>query len=213
MPKRNGFTPIIVLVVILLVVGGIWLGISKVRQNQNINPVSSPVPTVDTSNWKTYTNENYNFLFKYPNDWKKSANDSDSLLLITKDLSRLDIICDDSNDCMPLARISLSVKNITQDYKDTSPCSFFGECQFAEKQETSINGEAKIQMEYLRKDSVYPIFTYVTLRNKYVIEVKSYLPSTKNCVGCPELEDPVAIQDVGREIVNILSTFKSTNEK
>ena len=31
---------------------------------------ASPVQPVDTSSWKTYTNKQYNFSFKYPTDWK-----------------------------------------------------------------------------------------------------------------------------------------------
>ncbi len=64
--KNRGFAPIILLFIILLVAGGIWLGISKVKQSQD--SVYSPSPTVDTTNWNLYINKE--FTFKYPSDWR-----------------------------------------------------------------------------------------------------------------------------------------------
>lgn len=77
---RKGFAPIIALLVILLVVGGVYLGLMKVWQNQIANPVYSPSPSPDLSHvvnispttapgimdWKTYVNSKYKYSFKYP---------------------------------------------------------------------------------------------------------------------------------------------------
>lgn len=71
MRENKGFTPIIALVVILLVIGGIYLGLMRVKQNQTANPVYSPSPTVDTSNWKTYKNVELGFSISYPDDWDR----------------------------------------------------------------------------------------------------------------------------------------------
>lgn len=68
MPKKSGFVPIIVLIVVVFVVGGIWLGLMRVRQNQSVNPVYSPSPIQsdgDTSAWVTYSNK-LGFSVKYP---------------------------------------------------------------------------------------------------------------------------------------------------
>jgi len=73
--RQKGFTPIIILfVVILLGVAG-YIGyikgyFKKIPSETTLTPSPVPISTPDTLNWKTYTNNQYGFSFKYPNDWK-----------------------------------------------------------------------------------------------------------------------------------------------
>ena len=56
---------------------------SNVDQNQNANANTNTATTtaatstaeIDTSNWKTYRNEEYGFEFKYPGDWNLFVNE------------------------------------------------------------------------------------------------------------------------------------------
>ena len=62
--NKQGFSAIAFLIILaVLVIGGyaIW-------KKQPPTPAPS-TPSVDTTNWKTYRNEEYGFEFKYPNDW------------------------------------------------------------------------------------------------------------------------------------------------
>ncbi len=67
MPKKNGFTPVIILLVVLAAIGIFLIG----RKNTYIySPTPNPTPlkiTTDTTKWKTYVNSIYNYSFKYPN--------------------------------------------------------------------------------------------------------------------------------------------------
>ncbi len=85
--KQTGFAPILILVgilVITLVGGGAYYFGSQKPPVQPQNPIviSSPTPTTsptdasgvpngtaETANWKTYTNNKYQFSFKYPPVW------------------------------------------------------------------------------------------------------------------------------------------------
>jgi hypothetical protein len=82
--KQKGFTPIIILILLVLVGIGLYYFGTKNKQSlpsngktvpvASVQPSSNPVieTTSDpaTANWKTYTDENYKFSFKYPSDWK-----------------------------------------------------------------------------------------------------------------------------------------------
>ena len=64
--------------------------INRLDTNQNTSPTK--VPTVDgTENWKTYTNEEYGFSFKYPSDAQLSTSDENSRINIT--LGKMNIAC------------------------------------------------------------------------------------------------------------------------
>lgn len=64
--QKQGFTPIIILIVVLvaLVAGAYYLGGKK--SSLNLTPTSTPNAT---ANWKTYTNTKYNYTFKYPSEY------------------------------------------------------------------------------------------------------------------------------------------------
>lgn len=67
--KKNGFVPIlIILIIITLGVVG-YLGYKNYLSNpSSLKPIPTPVSTIsfDISNWKTYTNTRYGYMFKYP---------------------------------------------------------------------------------------------------------------------------------------------------
>lgn len=95
-PNSNG-SIIIASMVLVLFAGIVALGIYKYTRDTDdgssvpqptpttteAEPTPTPTPSIDTSNWKTYTNEEYGISFKYPENWgnfKESHN-----LYITQD--------------------------------------------------------------------------------------------------------------------------------
>ncbi len=79
--KGNFLIPIgVIFLVIIVGVAVYYLGIQErnqtapqtVSNNQAINnsqPTTSPFNNTEISNWKTYTNNKYQFSFKYPSEW------------------------------------------------------------------------------------------------------------------------------------------------
>ena len=91
MNKRGN--ALIIILAILAMVGltstGYFLWLNKQpasKPTQNPAPQKTDLPTTPdpTANWKTYTNQKYNFSFKYPSSWTISSqgkNDTYNLLL------------------------------------------------------------------------------------------------------------------------------------
>ena len=72
---RRGFAPIIILllvaVIVALGVGG-YVALKKNQESRSKNNAAvtqAPTTVVDTSTWKTYTNSQYGFEFRYPPIW------------------------------------------------------------------------------------------------------------------------------------------------
>lgn len=85
MNKNKGFIGIGLIIAIVLgiaVVGGGAYYLGKNKGENNIikeNPIDNLSPKdVSIANWKTYTNKEYGFELKYPNDWKFSTSFSNA---------------------------------------------------------------------------------------------------------------------------------------
>ncbi|MDD2822705.1 MAG: hypothetical protein PHQ59_01355 [Candidatus Daviesbacteria bacterium] len=74
MLKEKGFAPIIIILGIVLflgIVGGVYYFSKNSSSAIKNNPVNTPTPTAtlkvdETTNWKTYTNTEYGYSIKYP---------------------------------------------------------------------------------------------------------------------------------------------------
>jgi hypothetical protein len=72
--KRGSSQIITILIVLVIVAGGIYYFTRPTTPDPDTQTYATTTPvkavsTVDTTNWKTYTNPKYNFSFKYPADW------------------------------------------------------------------------------------------------------------------------------------------------
>lgn len=77
--KQKGLAPIIIVLLIAAAIGGFLIYSGKINLNQTTTQVAQPSPTpgasgvptgdAETANWKTYTNSEYKFSFKYPENW------------------------------------------------------------------------------------------------------------------------------------------------
>lgn len=76
MRNQKGFAPILIILLIALAIGGYLFYSDKIPLPQTTSPLSpsasqEPNGSLETANWKTYTNTKYNFSFKYPSDDSK----------------------------------------------------------------------------------------------------------------------------------------------
>ena len=79
MPKTK--LTLLILAIIAIITLGLVYGLPKVRPTNQVNQTPTNTNTsqkpqkpqesqdIDTSNWKTYTNEEYGFSFRYPEEW------------------------------------------------------------------------------------------------------------------------------------------------
>lgn len=69
--KKNGFAPIIILVIVILGVVG-YFGYKGFPLKHQLVNIFSPSPSTvssPTATWKTYINTKYNYSIKYPDNW------------------------------------------------------------------------------------------------------------------------------------------------
>jgi len=80
--NQKGFanTILITVVIILVAIGGYFVMAKKSTPIVKIQQEATTIPGIisDTLNWKTYTNEQYGFEFKYPENYSVSVNPTDS---------------------------------------------------------------------------------------------------------------------------------------
>ena len=72
---------LILLLAVILIGAGLWGWQYWMSKTKTVTPitivtptVSSTPTTVSTADWKTYTNKDFGFSFKYPNDWNLTEN-------------------------------------------------------------------------------------------------------------------------------------------
>lgn len=85
---NKGGVVIVLLAVVVLVGFGIWyIATQKISAPTEVTPTPTVIPTpettIDTSDWKTYTNEELGISFKYPGDWFVSNISSSKTVIIT----------------------------------------------------------------------------------------------------------------------------------
>ena len=115
--KQKGFTPIIILIGILIVAligsGAYYLGNKKAPLPSpspvSVQPSSTSSSSDETLNWKTYKNDKYGIEFQYPDSWMLDDHEALSINLpdqsknfvqinITNEASTRD---DELNSCQP----------------------------------------------------------------------------------------------------------------
>lgn len=80
-PPKRSYTWLIVIVIVFLLTGSSVLAYKYYQLKQQVTrtqaspspaPLVSPKPSAEaeTANWKTYTNSQYDFSFRYPTDWQ-----------------------------------------------------------------------------------------------------------------------------------------------
>lgn len=71
---QKGFAPILIVLLIALAIGGYLTYQKQIKSTPLPQPSPSSITTSvasssdETTNWKTYTNDMFNFSFKYPGD-------------------------------------------------------------------------------------------------------------------------------------------------
>ncbi len=201
MNKNKGFTPILILVVVLIIVaiaGAFYLG----KKNGTVNYLPTPTPISYSSpsasptqnltiNWKTYSGDIYNF--KYPENYNLDTNS-----YVTPYLNG----------------------NITWRYNSTSFLSCQGDCPFVESQEnTTLGGKPAVKISgYIGSvggNIPQKYITYeVKLQNKYFVfsiqALTPFLTPNQSLTYDQNTIQPIKSEDL--KIFNqILSTFKFTN--
>ncbi len=78
--NTKGFTPVVLVLIVVVLVAIGAVGYFVARNGQPPPPASSPSST-DTTSWKTYRNEQYGFEFKYPAAWRMDTYDGSPTLL------------------------------------------------------------------------------------------------------------------------------------
>jgi len=86
--SQSGFSAIIlVVIIVLVVVGG---GLVAWKQGW-IN---------ETANWKTYTNSDYGFEFKYPQTWELNSDVSSNAIHLYVDFAKFSSLIDNKETCI-----------------------------------------------------------------------------------------------------------------
>jgi len=75
--NKNGFAPIAIIILAILVLGGAWFGYLIVYQKSSqpitnsvqIFPTATPSPTNEMANWKTFKSKIQGWEIKYPPEW------------------------------------------------------------------------------------------------------------------------------------------------
>ncbi len=79
MNKKQGFSSILGIIIVLIIVAG---GIYWFSQDQSATPAPADSVTLDTSEWQTYRNEEYGFEFEYPQTYTVKVEDNNKNTIV-----------------------------------------------------------------------------------------------------------------------------------
>lgn len=197
--KKGFVVSLIIAIVAVLVVGGGYIYLQKVKVALNKDRVMSmpsvipkdyPTPVIQnsdqTKDWKTYTSNPYGFYFKYPKTFLvKSSNIQSN--------SEIEIRKIDSNEL--IARISVS----DESSRGLTPQKYLDEKIKKEWSSVFVNPTNPISIVGARK----MVTAGTPLDKKWIIWLA---PEENPWLFVSESYDPY-----NKDIENILSTFKFTN--
>ena len=91
MNKQKGLAPILIILLIAAAVGGYFIYANYLNNQTRVtqqNTKSSPSPTDETANWKTYTHNELSYSIKYPQSWALDESGT-TIYLIPKELPKV----------------------------------------------------------------------------------------------------------------------------
>jgi len=68
---------LILIGIVALVIAGYFL-FPTIKDVVGVSSTPTPEDSIDTSDWQTYTNEEYGFSIEYPNNWQTKGDDDNS---------------------------------------------------------------------------------------------------------------------------------------
>lgn len=85
--QRSYFLISIITLIMLIALGGVFMSLYKrIQSVKQAHIVSSTVEGIDTSDWLTYENKEYEFRFRYPKTWKVKDIDENTIGLVSPGL-------------------------------------------------------------------------------------------------------------------------------
>lgn len=210
---QKGFTPIAILLIVILLAGGIYL-ISKNFGTKNLFSVvsNSPTPpTVDTKDWKTYDNSGFGYVTKYPANWSFSGDQNSNPLTTSLATFQSDSTCNVTNNLCSIIQIDVENNSDKNDLTPILAVNLEGPNpdKITNKSSVKINGENASEFDLfeasLRSAAGTLIHTVVVNHNgrKYVL---SFLESS---FGGGSIVDSTKWKNK-YVFDQILSTFKFT---
>lgn len=192
--NQKGFSPIILILIIVIVAGGAFLiGQSSVNKSKNLENITVTSPDPDqTANWSTYSNEKYGFSFKYPklddsccNISGPSSESAEEIIVLAdksttmegtdKPFNGLAMYVDPNPTNMSFSDYVKNEKNILIKHKE----AFTGDTDMSEGTESNITvaGQEGIMLDGYSWDSIKRI--YVPMPDSQNILVISKMDESK----------------------------------
>lgn len=188
--KQKSFIPILILILIALTAIG-YFGYKNYWPKIQVSPtpITSQVPNDNPANWKTYTNLDWNYEIKVPNEWKQitqSARFNNHLGFNASDVSFLDISVNKFN----VNSLKQYLEIIDKEDKD--------QVKILETKIITPNIMIERKEEMLEAGMKQLVF--YTVRNNYVVRL-SLIPADGNI-------SKIESSEVYKYYNQILSTFK-----
>jgi len=176
-------TVVVLIIGIFIVVKNINNNTEVVKQGQDINKDKTIINGVDMSDWKTYRNEEYGYLIKYPEDWGLSSNTkthpstsnehvfifSDNIKSVTEstDMYTVKIYINDNIDNETLESLGGCIKEydddkVISDYNIITKYGFLKKCiRFS-----LVGGPHKnIALKSIKNSKIFTLTSFVSVVN------------------------------------------------